>query len=377
MSSTQEWKMSSTSSDFNDYMQILSSILELTRIHHCQVIGSACGLIARGTTDDEKVIESIHARDIDIIQTRLSNIESELNKIGTLRLIKSNKAEYGTPMFHARDIAGINTYEFKLGNNTAIGKIISNLHKSNYTVKIDIITLATDSIMNATNYWPISETKRNWSVFKDNSSDSIVLEELKTIPEEVLDLSAKTLCNAIETFKHIVHLYGSTKLGYTKSGDKLIREKFDTKKLHFFDTLGHQKKINDLKNGVSIELIKPIEIPLYNFNELENICDDECCPVCQEELKELDNKFIKLKCTHTFCVGCVFPMWIKYLIMRSNRLIGLHLDDEDGIQNHNNCPTCRESVFKINSNQKIRNSSLNVDDYLIEFTNIETDIKTD
>jgi hypothetical protein len=356
-------------------MKILNSILELTRIEHCQVIGSTSGLIARGTTDDENVIEGIHNRDIDIIQTRLSNVESKLNTIGTLILIKSNKAEYGTPMFDARNIASINTYEFKLGNNTAIGRIISNLHKSNYTVKLDIITLTTDSIMNATNYWPISETKRNWSVFKDNSTNSIVFTELKTIPNKALDLSAKTICNAIETFKHIVHLYGSTKLGYTKSGDKLIREKFDTKKLHFFDTLQHQKKINDLMNGISIELIKPIEIPLYKFNELQNICDDECCPVCQEELKVLDNKFIKLKCTHIFCVGCIFPMWIKYLIMRSNRLIGLHLDDEDGIQNHNNCPVCRESVFKINSNQKIRNSSLNVDDYLIEFTNIDTDTK--
>jgi len=367
--------MSSTIIDFENHMKILRAIVELTRRGYCQVIGSTCKLIAHGTTNDENIIQNIKNRDIDIIQARLSHVETKLNTIGTLRLIKSNKAEYGTPMFDARNIACINTYEFKLGNNTAIGRIISNLHKSNYTVKIDIITLTTDSIMNATNYWPISEAKRNWAVFKDDSTNSIGFTELKTIPEEALDLSAETLCNAIETLKHILHLHGSTKLGYTKSGDKLIREKFDTKKLHVFDTLGHQKKINDLTNGISIELIKPIEIPLYTFNELDNTCDDECCPVCQEELKVLDNKFIKLKCTHTFCVGCIFPMWIKYLIMRSNRLIGLHLDDEDGIQNYNNCPTCRESVFKINSNQKIRNSSLNVDDYLIEFTNIDTDTK--
>ena len=170
MSSTQKWKMSSTSSDIDNYMKILNAILEFTRIDHCQVIGSTCGLIARGTTVDKNVIDGIRNRDIDIIQTRRSNIESQLNTIGTLRLIKSNKAEYGTPMFDARGIACINTYEFKLGNNTEIGKIISNLHKSNYTVKLDIITLTTDSIVNATNYWPISETKRNWSVFKDNST---------------------------------------------------------------------------------------------------------------------------------------------------------------------------------------------------------------
>ena len=69
-----------------------------------------------------------------------------------------------------------------------------------------------------------------------------------------------------------------------------------------------------------------------------------------------------LKCDDIFCVGCVVPMWIGYLIMRYNRLNNTSSSDEADA-NANKCPNCRKEVFKINHNREFDNTILDIKDW--------------
>ncbi len=94
---------------------------------------------------------------------------------------------------------------------------------------------------------------------------------------------------------------------------------------------------------------------------------DTSCVICMTHIKEVENKLMVLRCGHVYCVGCIFPLWISYLIMRFNRLNKFSTIDDCGA-NNNKCPVCRKETFKI-IDQVDRNQALNITDYPIRILN--------
>ena len=174
-----------------------------------------------------------------------------------------------------------------------------------------------------------------------------------------------TLCNMIESMKSLLHRYGSSHLNYSSSGDYVKRATFEEEKELMLDDsiYGKQRRLYHVLNGKSVELIKPIYLKTYRTNELD---PDENCPICITPVRELQNKLYKTQCGHIFCVKCIFPQFLAYLLMRYNRSCHFSDDAMDGESNDNLCPICRHPEFEILGT--VQNTSLDIKDYRIRFT---------
>lgn len=361
------------------YINTLKSIVQFTNKDKCWLIGSGgLVLLSQGYPSDNYKqfihdTETFKQRDLDLVITPDYDIVKRLKKIGTLIELKSTDMEYKSLIFKSRMISNISTYEFSLGNSkTLMGKIVKSL-SSNVLVKftIDVITTLTTNIGDILSIWPIAETKRNFGVYICDGN--IRYRELIDVSEKCKNLSDTTLCNTIETLKHMMHLYGSNKLGYTRTGDKLNRKPFDVDALKTEDILlGKQHRLYDVLNGNSIELAKHINIPCCTYDELEmEDKAEKSCVICCNDLKDMDKKFILLKCGHIYCVGCILPMWISYLIMRYNRINNFSEKGDDDVKSNNQCPMCRKDMFRIFDDKTVFNGELMVDDYRIHFMNLD------
>jgi hypothetical protein len=367
--------------NLNDiYINTLKSIIQFTNKDKCWIIGSSgLVLLSQGypnkyykqfiNDDNDDIFKK---RDVDVITTSDYDIVKQLKKLGVMRKIKSTNMGYKSLIFKSRMISNISTYEFELGNHrTILGKIVKqfvNNIKVNFTM--DIITTLTNNITDILTIWPITETKRNFGVYKNRNE--ICYTELTEITDVCKKFTDMTLCNTIETLKNMMHIYGSNKLGYTQTGDKIKRKEFDINRLKTDDKLlGKQYRLYDVLNGKSVELAKFINIPCYTYDEL-NIPDkaEKTCVICCNDIKDQDKKFVILKCEHIYCVGCILPMWISYLIMRYNRINNFSEKGDDEVKSNNQCPMCRTEMFKINDETGEFNDELNVEDYRIQIMNM-------
>lgn len=358
------------------YINILKNLLIYTDKKNCWLIGSSClVLLSQGYPgnnykyflNDTEVFKS---RDLDFVTTIQHNLYEKLCMMGKLELVKSVNSGYKSLMFRSRNIINVDTFIFELGNpKTEIGYIIKNLinHKK-IILSIDLITVSTDTIKDSVSYWPIAETKRNIGLYYENNE--IQYTELTDI-SIYHDLSEYTLGNMIETLKNLLQLCGSPIYSYSLTGDKINKISYKNNDLIHDDTsLGKQKRLYDVLNGNSIELAELIDIPCYMYNELPEKYDKNIqCVICMNELCEIKNKLIILNCGHIFCVGCIVPLWISYLIMRFNRLNDFISKEEEAGGSSNKCPLCRREIFKIMDKIKRRNKDLNIDDYCIEILN--------
>lgn len=360
----------------NDYFKVLKSLVLFTNPKDCWMIGSSpLVLLSNGLSGkcyQEFKKEGFKQRDIDFLQTSKNEIVDTLKDLGTMTPTKIVNVKYNV-LLDQRCIKSIENYTFKIGEGkSSMSKVIKCLTDGvGIEISIDVITLARDvPIKLALSMWPVSETKRNFGIYCTEESD-IVFTELRTV-ERCIDLSAKTLCNTIETIKHLYHYNGSSKRDCYMTGDCSTREVYDAEKLHLEDNiLGKHKRLMDVLNGVSVELIKPIHFDSYYYEDLPESIEkeDTTCTICLTHIKDVQNKLMVLKCGHIYCLGCLFPMLLSYLIMRHNRLNNTSSINE-GETHNNKCPVCRTDIITVNDRNKIRNKELMVLDWMVVFSNI-------
>lgn len=360
----------------DNYIKVLKCIALLTDPKNCWMIGSSSLILLSHGLSGKKYqkfkVDNFKLRDIDLIQTSGYNVVNELLKIGSMTLLKTVKTEYGSIMLNERRIESIETYSFKIGcGNNNFSKMIKCLSNNiNIDISIDIITISNDfSIKEVVSEWPITETKRNFAIFQDGINN-ISFTELKNV-KNYIKINNNLLCNTIETLKHLNHYYGSPIRGYCQTGDKIEREKYSPRNLSIDDNItGKYKRLMDVLNGRSIELIKPIKIRSYYYDELPtNNKDEDKCMICLTPIKDVSNKLFLLKCGHVYCLGCLCPMLIGYLILRHNRLNNTSSSNEGDIHG-NKCPICRRDIFEINDRNLIFNNKLMSNDCTISFINI-------
>lgn len=358
------------------YVNVLKSMSMLTDKKECWIIGSsALVLLSQGfpTKFYKKMIndsEDFCKRDIDFVVTSNYDIISKLRTLGSMNLSKTTKLQYQSLMFKTRNISKIESYEFKLGNtNDAIGPLLTSiLDYKEIKINIDIVTLNGSIISNMVFNWPVPETKRNFGVYYRNG---ILSYDEITYTNKYKNLSSYSLCNMIETLKNLQHHYGSPITGYTMVGDKVKRNPYNYR--HYTEdqsSTSMQSRLYHVLLGNSIELVKHIHIKTHHYHNFpkEQKDSDVCCPTCLTLLEKTKCKLIILKCGHIFCVGCIVPMWIGYLIMRYNRLNETFSDDEAD-PNFNKCPVCRKEIFKIHNNQEFENTYLDTKDWKIDILN--------
>ncbi len=354
------------------YINILKSLAILTNEQNCWLIGSSCLiLLAQNfcTTNYQKFNnDGFRQRDLDFVVTRNYDIIIKLSQIGTLRRKKHINAKYKSIMLQTRNINCISSYVFKLGcSHTLSGSIIKNMSNGiPIEFSIDIIEINTSTVKDSMLLWPVCETKRNFAVYC--AKNELCYTELSNV-SHCKNLTKKTICNMIETLKTNCHLHGSSEYSCTLSGDKVNRIPYseDNELLQDDSILGKQRRLYDVLKGNSIELARYIDMPMYTYDELDKDKTETNCAVCLTELKGIKNKLIILKCDHIFCVGCIVPLWISYLIVRYNILNKVIYNDECD-KNNNKCPLCREEIFEI-KDTAVANLELGVNDYELNILN--------
>ena len=355
-------------------INILKSLVMLTDEQNCWLIGSSClVLLAQNFKTSyyqnfNNKNENFKPRDLDFVATCNYNLLDKLLEIGTLTQKKHTRSNYRSLMFKTRNIYCISSYIFKLGSSTTLaGSIIKNMtNGESIEFNIDIIRITTETIKQSMLNWPIAETKRNFAVYC--YQNELCYTEISKV-SRCRYLKQKTICNMIECLKTTYHLHGSPEYSCTLTGDKINRIPYSENNELLTDDspLGKQRRLYDVLDGNSIELAKYIDILTSVYAEIDPKQSDMDCAICMTALKDTKNKLMVLKCGHIFCVGCVMPMWISYLIMRYNRLNNFS-EEDDCDANNNKCPICRKEIFKIHKNPLL-NTELNIRDYGLSILN--------
>ena len=378
---------------------ILFWILENITNNFIRIFGSSALAIEFGHDMIVKHGRHIISRDLDILvsSTYFTSLFSDLSRIGNMILKSKNLFKYSA--LKGRNIKEILKYKLVIGgsSSTLFSSYLSFSGVETIEIYIDIVVINDSesfesSIDNILKEWPISDISRGWMCFKSSEGD-IILREIKTkqirLKEtlgfliEFLKMELRRTNNAYnqtcDRYKIISpdkDLLSNTKIGEKKRLELLRSGKtFLNLKTNYFLYTFTSKQILDTisiyeKDGTMNSIFKIIFNKIiseeFTRDTVSRIKEQasSCCPICSDEFHPMSNKII-LPCGHLYCVGCILPQIIKYLVKTINTFNDIRRttytgDTSDDDLHHNKCPMCRCNILgTIHSRHRLETPELN------------------
>lgn len=390
---------------------ILYWILENITNNFIRIFGSSALAIEFGDDMIVKHGRHIISRDLDILvsSTHFTTLFSDLSRIGNMILQSRNLFKYSS--LKGRKIKEILKYKLVIGgsSSTLFSSYLSFSGVETIEIDIDVVVIDEklfnhtthhngfyqSSIDNILKEWPISDISRGWMCFKSSEGD-IILREIKAkqirLKEtlgfliEFLKMELRRTNNAYnqtcDRYKIISpdkDLLSDTKIGEKKrlellrSGKTFLNLKtnyilytFTSKQI--LDTISVYEKDGTM-NSIFKIIFNKIISEEFTSDTVSRIKEQasSCCPICSDEFHPMSNKII-LPCGHLYCVGCILPQIIKYLVKTLNTFNDIrrttYTDDTsdtlDDDLHHNKCPMCRCNILdSIHGGHRLETPELN------------------